>query len=56
MLNILKNNRKIILIIIIILLIPFIMPIIEILYNCLINLGRILGTNLRLIEQGICFK
>ena len=51
-----EKNKQIFFVILIILLIPFIMPIIEILFNCLINLGRIYGTKLRLIEQGICFK
>ncbi len=56
MLNILIKNKKIIISIIIILLIPIIMPLIEVLFKIVITFGRYIGTNIRLIEEGICVK
>ena len=50
------NKKGITIIVILILLLPFIQPIIEIIFNCILNLGRIIGTNLRYIEEGICLK
>lgn len=50
------NKKEIIFVIIFILLLPFIIPIIEILVNCILNLGRVIGTNIRYIEEGICLK
>lgn len=54
MLNILKN-KKLIILIIGILLIPFIVPILEILVNILLYIGRYTGTWVRgLTEVGMC--
>jgi len=50
------NKKEVIIIVILILLLPFILPIIEILVNCVLNLGRAIGTNLRHVEEGICLK
>ena len=50
------KKKEMIYAIIIILLLPFIIPIIEIVLNCILNLGRIIGTNLRYVEEGICLK
>ena len=50
------NKKEITIIVIFILLLPFILPIIEILSNCILNLGRVIGTNLRYVEEGICLK
>lgn len=50
------NKKEIIILTSFIILLPFILPIIEILINCIINLGRIVGTNLRYVEEGICLK
>lgn len=51
-----KINKKMIFIIIFIILLPFIIPIIEIILKCIINLGRLFGSNMRLIEEGNCLK
>lgn len=54
MLNILKNKKTIILIVGI-LLIPIVIPLLEILINCLLYVGRYAGTWVRVImESGIC--
>jgi len=49
-------KRKVILIIIIILLLPFILPLLEIIIKCIVNFGRMFGSNMRFIEEGICIK
>lgn len=56
MLKGIKQNKKLILTITLLLFIPIIMPIIEIILRCLLNLGRLVGTNMRFVDQGICFK
>lgn len=56
MLEIIKSNKKIIIIALLILLLPVIMPIIEILFNIVLTLGRYIGTNIRMIEMGVCNK
>ena len=54
MLHLLKN-KKVIMLLIGILLIPVIVPILEILINCLFYIGKYLGTFVRgLMEVGIC--
>lgn len=54
MLNIIKNEKIKYLFIFIIVLIC--MPLIEVLFNIVITLGRYIGTNIRLIEEGICLR
>lgn len=56
MLNLLKKNEKVIILITLVLLLPFILPLIEIIFKVILNLGRIIGTNMRYVEQGICLK
>ena len=52
----LKKYKQLIITILIIIFIPFILPIIEILFKMIITLGRYIGMNIRFIEEGICFK
>lgn len=50
------NNKKIFIALALILLIPIIIPLFEILVNVILTYGRIIGTNVRYIEEGICLK
>ena len=50
------NNKKIFITLLFILLIPIIIPFLEILIKVLLTYGRIIGTNVRYIEEGICLK
>lgn len=55
LLNILKNNKKVILIISSVMLIFICMPIITTIIDVIFNLGQQLGTNIRgIIEGNIC--
>lgn len=48
------NNKKIFIALALILLIPIIIPIVEIIIKFILNYGRIIGTNIRYIEEGSC--
>ena len=52
----LLDNKKIFIALAFIILIPFVIPIIDILIKCILNFGRLIGTNMRYIEEGICLK
>lgn len=52
---ILKKNKKLIIILGIIFSLPFIIPILEVLINCLFYTGKYVGTWVRLVmSSGVC--
>ena len=52
----LLDNKKIFIALAFIILIPFIIPILDVIVKCILNYGRLIGSNMRYIEEGICFK
>ena len=56
MLDIIRKNKSKIIPILIVLIVLTLMPLIEVLFKIVITTGRYVGTNIRLIEEGICIK
>ena len=52
MLSVIKKNKKILILLGIILSLPLIIPIVEVLGNCLFYAGKYLGTWVRLVMNG----
>jgi|GEM_PF-3914426 len=56
MLDVIKNNKKVVYVIAGVFILLFIIPFIEIIYHIVFTFGQIVGTNIRFEEQGICYK